>query len=143
MKKEWSRSESSEDKPRQYYTPCGHLTPTQPRHEDMRMDSTLNMTLEGSLSNILTATGGNVNLTEAQRMLEAPECEVVSNQPPMTLPDRTEGTLCTSVKVISERTPDGQMTRHTDIPRRVKQMREVSQEDALASVRNFFASGNG
>ena len=53
-------------------------------------------------------------------MLEAPESEVVSNQPPMTLPDRAEGTPYTSVKVISERTPDGQMTRHTDIPRRVQ-----------------------
>ena len=66
MRKEWSRGESSEDIPRQYYTPCGHLTPTQSRHEDMRMDSTLNATPEGSLSNIPTATGGNVNLTEAQ-----------------------------------------------------------------------------
>ena len=35
------------------------------------------------------------------------------------------------------------MTRHTDIPRRVQQTREVSQEDALASARHFFASGNG
>ena len=66
MRKEWSRGEPGEDIPRQYPTPCGHLTPIQPRHEDMRMDSTLNVTPEGSLSNIPTATGGNVNLTEAQ-----------------------------------------------------------------------------
>ena len=62
MRKEWSRSEPGEDIPRQYSTPCGYLTPTQPRHEDMWMDSTLNVTPEGSLSNIPTATGGNVNL---------------------------------------------------------------------------------
>ena len=64
MRKEWSRSD------RQYSIPCGHMTPTQPRHEDMRMDSTLNVTLEGSPSNIPIATGGNVNLTEAQQMLK-------------------------------------------------------------------------
>ena len=66
MRKEWSRSEPGEDIPRQYSTPCRYLTPTQPRHEDMRMDSTLNVTLEESLSNIPTATRGKVNLMEAQ-----------------------------------------------------------------------------
>ena len=59
------------------------------------MDSTLNMTPEGSLSNIPTATGGNVNLMEAQQTLEASESEVVNNQPPTTLPDIAEGTLYT------------------------------------------------
>ena len=107
------------------------------------MDSTLNVTPEGSLSNIPTATGGNVNLVEAQQMLEGPELEVVSNQPPTTLSDRAEGTPYPSVKVISERAPDGQMVRHTDIPRRVQCTKEASQEDALASARQFFAPGNG
>ena len=107
------------------------------------MNSTLNVTPEGSLSDIPTTTGGNVNLTEAHQMLEAPESETVSNQPPTTLPDQGEGTLYTSVKVTSERTLDGQRTRHTDIPRRVQQMREVSQEDALASAMHLFAPGNG
>ena len=50
MRKGWGRGEPGEDMPRQYSTPCGHLTPTQPRHENMRMDSTLNVTSEGSLS---------------------------------------------------------------------------------------------
>ena len=76
-------------------------------------------------------------------MLEAPEPEVVSNQPPTTLAERAEGTPYTSVKVISERTPDGQMARHTDIPRRVQHTIEASQEDTLASARHFFAPGNG
>ena len=141
MRKEWRRGEPGEDIPRQYSNPCGHPTPTQPRHEDMRMDSTLNVTPEGSLSNIPAATRGNVNLTEVPQMLEVPESEMVSNQPSMTLPDQVEGTPYTSVKVTSERTPDGPRTRHTDIPRRVQQMREVSQEDALASARHFFAPG--
>ena len=66
MRKEWRRGEPGKYIPRQYSTLCGYLTPTQPRHEDMRMDSTLNMTPEGSLSNIPAAIGGNINLTEAQ-----------------------------------------------------------------------------
>ena len=87
MRKEWRRDEPNEDIPQQYSTLCGHLTPTQPRHEDMRMDSTLNVTLEGSLRNITAATRGNVDLMGAQQTLEAPESEMVNNQPPMTLPD--------------------------------------------------------
>ena len=36
MRKEWRRGEPGEDIPRQYSTLCGYLTPTQPRHQDMR-----------------------------------------------------------------------------------------------------------
>ena len=66
MRKEWRRGEPGEDIPRHYSTLCGHLTPTHPRHEDMRMESTLNVTPEGSLRNIPAATRGIVNLMEAQ-----------------------------------------------------------------------------
>ena len=48
-KREWRRGEPSEDISRQSSTVCRYLTPTQPRHEDMRMDSTLNVTPEWSL----------------------------------------------------------------------------------------------
>ena len=43
---------------RQYSTVSRHLTPTQPKNEDMRMDSTLNITPEGSLSDLPAAVGG-------------------------------------------------------------------------------------
>ena len=43
---------------RQYSTVSGHLMPTKPRHEDMRMDSTLNFTPKGSLSDLPAAVGG-------------------------------------------------------------------------------------
>ena len=46
MRREWRRGELGEVIPRPYSTLCGNLTPTQPRHEDMRMDSTLNVTPE-------------------------------------------------------------------------------------------------
>ena len=44
--------------PRQYSTVSRHLTPTPPRHEDMRMDSMLNVTPEGSLGDLPAAAGG-------------------------------------------------------------------------------------
>ena len=62
--------------PRQYSTVCGHLTPTQPRHEDMRMDSTLDVTPEGSLSDLPAAVGGAEDSGREQRTQEAPENEV-------------------------------------------------------------------
>ena len=66
MRREWRRGKPGEDIPRQDSTLYGHLTPTQPRHEDMRMNSTLNVTPEGSLSDIPATTGGNVSLAETQ-----------------------------------------------------------------------------
>ena len=56
-RREWRRGEPGEDIPRQYSTLCGHLTPMQPRHEDMKMDLILNVTPEGSLSDLPAATG--------------------------------------------------------------------------------------
>ena len=133
MRKEWRRGEPGEDIPRQYST-FWHLTPTQPRHEDMRMDSTLKVTLEGSLSDIPAATGGNINLMEAQQAFGAPESEVVTTHPSTTMIDHMEETPYTSVKVTSEGISDRP---------RVQRMREASQEDTLASARHFFAPGNG
>ena len=52
------RGEPGEDMPRQYSTVSGHLTPTQPKHEYTKMDSTLNVTPEGSLSDLPAAVGG-------------------------------------------------------------------------------------
>ena len=100
MRREWRRGEPGEDIPRQYSTLYGHLTLTQPRHEDMRMDSTLNVTPGGSLSDIPPATGGNVSLMDTQQMLGAPENEIVSTQPSTTVLDQMEETPYTSVKVM-------------------------------------------
>ena len=109
----------------------------------MRMDSTLNITPEGSLGNLPAATGGTTNLRELQQVLEAPDIEIVgSYQTSATVLDQVEETTYTSVKVISERTSDRQRFGQIDIPRRVHRMRKASQEDALASARHFFALEN-
>ena len=63
-RKEWKRGEPGEDMPRQYSPVSRHFMPTPPRHEDMRMDSTLDVTPEGSLSNLPAAVGG---VEEARR----------------------------------------------------------------------------
>ena len=65
-RREWRRGEPSEDIPRQYSTVYGHLTPTQPRHEDMRVDSTLDVTLKGSLNDISAAIGGDTGFRREQ-----------------------------------------------------------------------------
>ena len=65
-RREWRRGEPSEDIPRQYSTMCGHLTPTQPRNEDVRMDSILDVTPEGSLNDIPAATGGDAGFKRDQ-----------------------------------------------------------------------------
>ena len=57
-RKEWKRVEPGEDMPRQYSIVSGHLTPKQLKHEDMRMDPTLNVTPEGFLSDLPAAVGG-------------------------------------------------------------------------------------
>ena len=57
--------------------------------------------------------------------------------------DPTEETPYTFVKVTSEGMSDRPKAGQADIPRRVQRTREVSQEDALASARCFFAPGNG
>ena len=55
--KEWSRGEPGEDTPQMYSTIDGHLTPTAPVYEDMRTDTTLNVTPEESLGDSPAAVG--------------------------------------------------------------------------------------
>ena len=55
--KEWSSSEPSEKTPQMYSTIDGHLTPTAPVYEDMRTDTTLNVTTEELPSDLPAARG--------------------------------------------------------------------------------------
>ena len=142
-RREWRRGEPSEDIPRQYSTMCRHLTPTQPRHEDMRMDSTLNVTPEGSLNDLPSATRGDVGFRKEQQAQEAFEAEMRGAQPSTTMLDPVEETPYTSVKTVLERGSDEQRIGQVDPSRRILRTKEASQEDALASARHFFASVNG
>ena len=69
-RREWIRGEPGEDTPWQYSSTSGHLTPTSPRHEDMRLNPSLHVTPEGSLGDLLTA----VSAEEArERGCQVPE----------------------------------------------------------------------
>ena len=87
--KEWKRSEPGED--RQYSTVSGHLMLTPPRHEDMAMDSTLNVTPEGSLADLPTIVGGVEETREGTHQ--------VSEERPQ------DGTPSTNVITSKEETP--------------------------------------
>ena len=105
---------------------CGHLTPTQPRHEDMRMDSTLDVTPEGYLSDLPAATGGAVGSRREQRVQEASEIEMRGNHPSTTIIALTDETPYTSVKTVPGRDSNEQRSSQVEPPRRILRTREAS-----------------
>ena len=102
-RKEWKRGEPGEDMPRQYSTVSRHLTPTQPKHEDMRMDSTLNVTPEGSLSDLPAAVGDIEESRREHETQQTPEKEIRDVCPSTTVVTSTEETPNTFVKTVPGR----------------------------------------
>ena len=131
--KEWKRGEPGEDIPQQYSTISEHLTLTPPRHEDMRIDLTLNITLEGSLGDLLAALGGIEETREGTHQIpddkRSPSSNVITS---------TAETPETHLKVATERS-----STQVESPRRIQWTREASREEAIALTRHFFASVNG
>ena len=125
--REWIRGEPGEDVPQQHSTISGHLTPTLPRHEDMRLDPCLNVMLEGSLGDLPTAVNEEAREREHQ----------VPDERPQETPFKTsvEGTPDTHLKVKLE-------SNIREAPRRIQRTREASREDAIASTQQFFAAVN-
>ena len=84
--------------PQQYSTISEHLTPTSPRHEDMRLDLSLNIMPDGSLDNLPAA----VNVEEArEREHQVPEkrpqgapFKISIEETPDTLLKSKAGKLC-------------------------------------------------
>ena len=124
--REWIRSEPREDVPRQYSTIDGHLTPTSPKPKDMRLEPSLNVMLEGSLSDLPNA----VKNTEETRERELQ----ISEERPQRTPFETpiEGSPETRVKTKTE-------SNIREAPRRIQRTREASREDVIASTCQFFA----
>ena len=127
MHKHWDREngwgEPREDVPQQHSTISGHLTPTSPRHEDMRLDPSLNVMPEGSLGDLPTAVNGETREREHQ----------VPKKRPQGTPFETsiKGIPDTHLKV-----KPGHNVRET--PRRIQRTREASREDAIASMWQFL-----
>ena len=97
------------------------MTPTTPRHENMRLDPTLTVTPEGSLIDLPVAVG--VVAEDRERKNQLPE-EGLQEAPletaNMNIPD-------TRVKTMPEST-----TR--EVPRVIQRTKEVSREEAIAST---------
>ena len=68
--REWIHSEPGEDIPHQYTSIEGRLSPSMPRVEDMRLEQSLNVTPEGSLTEIPT-------IVKREMREQAPEKELL------------------------------------------------------------------
>ena len=114
--REWIQSEPGEDVPCQYTSIGGHLTPTIPRCEDMRIEPSLNMTPEGSLADIPTAV----------------EREKKSHVP-------GEGQLGTSSETMYMEIPNTHVktvpkSPMREAPRIIQRTKEASRKEAIAST---------
>ena len=119
-RREWIRGQPGEDTPWQYSSISGHLTPMAPRHEDIRLDPSLHVTLEGSLCDLPTA----VSTEEARgRGYKVPE-EKSQGTP---LETSIKGTPDTCLKQL----PESSMR---ETPRRIQRTREASREDVITST---------
>ena len=129
--KDWSRGEPGEDTPWMYSTIDGHLTPTAPVYEDMRTDTTLNVTPEESLGDLPAAVGGMEERGNTKQTNDD-ERDPASNVAPQAaeIPE-------TSLKVINERSFQESSSRRNEITE------ETSREDALVATRHFFNTANG
>ena len=121
--------------PRQYFTTSGLLMLTPPRHEDMRMDSTLNVTPEGSLGDLPATVGGVEEAREGTHLVSREKLQ--DGSPSTNIMTLTGETPKTLLKVAP-----GRNVSQVESPRRIQRTREASREDALASTRQFFASVN-
>ena len=125
--REWIQGEPGEDVPKQLSSISGHLMPTTPTHEDMRLDLSLNVTPEVSLGDLLSAVD------------HAKENRIGENQPPRK---RSQGVPSETANVgipdMHLKTKPERDTR--EAPQRVQRTREASREDALASTQQFFAA---
>ena len=128
--KEWSRGEPREKTPQMYSTIDGHLTPTALVYEDMRTETTLNVTTEESPSDLPTARGGI-----EERDIRLPTQDDTRGPISNAAPPTTE-VLETSPKVINVSSNQESSSGRNTITR------EMSRDDALATARHFFNTVN-
>ena len=122
--KEWNRGDQEGDTPHMYSTIDGRLTPTAPVYEDMQTETPLHVTTEESLEGLSAAIRG----IEDSRVTQQPSDNTKGPVANVASPEVSE----TNPKVIDER------TSQEELPRRNEVTREMSREDALATIRLFF-----
>ena len=121
--KEWSRGEPGEDIPQLYTTTGGHLTLTAPVYEDVRTDSTLDVTPEVSLEDLPAAVGGIEERENTQQIIDE------GRGPPSNVAPSSAEIPETNLKVINER------SIQVGPSRRIEVTRERGREDAIVVTR--------
>ena len=114
--RKWICSEPGEDIPHQYTSIEGCLTPNMPRGENMRLEPSLNVTPEGSLTDIPT-------VVKREMREQAPKKELLgtsSEKTYMEIPN-------TRVKTVHK-------SATQEAPKIIQRTKEASREEALAST---------
>ena len=120
--REWIHSEPGEDIPCQYTSIEGHLTPSTPRGEDMRLELSLNVTPEGSLVDIPT-------VIKRKTREQAPEGDLLGTSSVTTYMEIPN----TCAKTIHE-------SPTCEVSKSLQETKEASRAEALASTQQFFAA---
>ena len=124
--KEWNRDEPGEEMLQLYTTIGRHLTLTAPVYDDVRTDSTLDVTPEGSLGDLPVAVGDTEERESTQQIFDKGRSPPSNVAPPAAeIPE-------TDLKVVTE------SSTQVEPSRRVEITRELSREDAIAVTRHFF-----
>ena len=114
--REWICSEPEEDIPHQYSSIEGHLTPNMPRSETMRLEPSLNVTPEGSLTDIPT-------VIKRETRDQAQEGELLGTSSETTYMEIPN----TRVKTVHKSPIQG-------VPKTIWGTKEASRAEALAST---------
>ena len=120
--REWIHSEPGEDIPHQYSSIEGCLTHNMPRSEAMRLEPSLNVTPEGSLTDIPT-------VIKRETREQTPEGQLLGKSSETTYMEIPN----THVKTVHKSPTQG-------IPKSIWGTKEASREEVLASFRQFFAA---
>ena len=118
--REWIRCELGEDTPWQYSSMEEHLMPHTPRSEDIKLEPTLNVIPEGSLTDLPTI----VKRTTREQLLGGETLGMSSETAYMDFPN-------TQVKTIP---------KDPNIPKSLQGPKEASRAEVLTSTRQFFAT---
>ena len=118
--REWIHSEPGEDVPHQYTSIEGCLTPNMPRGEDMRLEPSLNVTPEGSLTDIPT-------VVKRERREPAPEEELLGTSSETTY-----------IKIPTTHVKTVHKSPTWETPRIIQRTKEASREEVLASTQQFL-----
>ena len=118
--REWICSEPGEDIPHQYTSIEGHLTLGMPRGEDMRLEPSLNVTPEGSLTDIPT-------VVKRKMREQAPKEELLGTSLETTYMEIPN----THVKTVHK-------SPTQEAPKIMQRTKEASREEALASTQQFL-----